>query len=76
MIIISLLLGLAAVAVAGKWVIDRTSVDASAVIIASQDIDVGTRLTPDLLQSTDWPRANMPPDLSGCKDARFPCGQG
>lgn len=60
MIVISLLLGLAAVLVAGKWVIERTSVEASKVIIAAQDIDVGTRLTPDLLQSTDWPRASMP----------------
>lgn len=61
MIVISLLLGLAAVVVAGKWVIERASVDASTVIIASRDIDVGTRLTPDLLQSTDWPRASVSP---------------
>ena len=61
MISISLLLGLAAVAVAGKWIIGQTSVDSSAVIIASRDIDVGTRLTPDLLQSTGWPRASVPP---------------
>ncbi|MDE2367184.1 MAG: Flp pilus assembly protein CpaB [Betaproteobacteria bacterium] len=61
MIAVSLLLGLAAVLVAGKWVIERTSVEASTVVIAAQDIDVGTRLTPDLLQSTDWPRASMPP---------------
>ena len=60
MILISLLLGLVAVAFAGKWIIDQTSVDASTVIIASRDIDVGTRLTPDLLQSTDWPRASKP----------------
>jgi pilus assembly protein CpaB len=61
MILISLLLGLAAVAVAGKWVVQRASVEASTVIIAAQDIDVGTRLTPDLLQSSEWPSASMPP---------------
>lgn len=61
MIVISLLLGLAAVVVAGKWVIERASVDASTVITASRDIDTGTRLTPDLLQSADWPRGSMPP---------------
>lgn len=60
MIAISLLLGLAAVLVAGKWVIQRTSVEASTVVIAAQNIDVGTRLTPDLLQSAEWPRASMP----------------
>src|SRR5690349_3018958 len=61
MILISVLLGLAAVLVAGKWVIQQTSVEASTVIIAAQDIDVGTRLTPDLVQSVDGPRGNMPP---------------
>lgn len=67
MVVISLLLGLAAVLVAGKWLIERASVDASAVIIASRDIDVGTRLTPDLLQSTRWPRGSMP--LGSFQDA-------
>ncbi len=61
MIVISLLLGLAAVAVAGKWIIDRAAVDAATVIVAARDIDVGTRLTPDMLQSTDWPRGTVPP---------------
>ncbi|MEP6604547.1 MAG: Flp pilus assembly protein CpaB [Nitrosospira sp.] len=61
MIAVSLLLGLVAVGVAGKWIIDQASMDASRVIIAARDIDVGTRLTPDLLQSVDWPRASMPP---------------
>jgi pilus assembly protein CpaB len=60
MIVISLLLGLAAVVVAGKWVIARTSVDASKVIVASRDIEVGTRLTPDMLESTNWPSGSMP----------------
>lgn len=61
MIVISLLLGLAAAVVAGKWIIDRTSVDASTIIVASREIDVGTRLTSDLLTSTDWPRSSVPP---------------
>jgi pilus assembly protein CpaB len=60
MIVISLLLGLAATALAGKWIIDQSSLDASQVIVATQDIDVGTRLTPDLLQKADWPRASIP----------------
>lgn len=60
MIVISLLLGLAAVVVAGKWIIDRASMDAATVVVASRDIDVGTRLTPDMLQSSDWPRATVP----------------
>ena len=69
MILFSLLLGLAAVAAAGRWIIDQADMDASRVIIAVRDIDAGTRLTADLLQSTDWPRANLPP--GSFQDARL-----
>lgn len=61
MIVISLLLGLAAVAVAGKWIVDRASLDASSIVVASREIDVGTRLSADVLTTTDWPRGSVPP---------------
>lgn len=60
MIIVSLLLGLIAVVVAGKWVSDRARIDASTVLIANHDIDVGTRLSKDMLKETDWPSASKP----------------
>lgn len=60
MILVSLLLGSAAVVVAGKWINEQTRVDASAVFVAVRDIDAGTRLTPDMLKKTDWPRGSIP----------------
>ena len=60
MILVSILLGLVAVVVAGKWVSDQTRIDASTVLIAARDIDVGTRLNQDMLQKTDWPAASKP----------------
>jgi len=60
MILVSLLLGLAAVVVAGKWVSDQTRVDSSAVLVAMRDIDAGTRLTEDMLKKTAWPSGSMP----------------
>ncbi len=60
MIAISVGLGLVAAVVAGKYVIDLTSMKTSAIITASRDIDTGTRLTPDLLQSTNWPSGSLP----------------
>lgn len=60
MILVSLLLGLAAVTVAGKWINEQTRVDASTVFVATRDIDAGTRLTHDMLKKTDWPRGSMP----------------
>lgn len=61
MMVISLLLGLAAVAVAGKWIVERSAVDAVSIVVASREIDVGTRLAADVLTTTDWPRASVPP---------------
>lgn len=60
MILVSLLLGSAAVVVAGKWIDEQTRVDASTVFVAVRDIDAGTRLTPDMLKKTDWPRSSIP----------------
>ncbi len=60
MILVSLALGLIAVAVAGKWINEQTRIDASAVFVATRDIDAGTRLTFDMLKKTDWPSGSMP----------------
>jgi len=60
MIVVSLLLGLAAVVVASKWVNEQTNVDAQTVLVAGRDIDAGTRLTGDMLQKTDWPSSSKP----------------
>ena len=60
MIAISLLLGLVAVAVGSKWLMERSAVDISTVIVATRDVDVGTRLTPEMLESKDWLRTSIP----------------
>lgn len=60
MMLVSLILGLIAVAVAGKWINEQTRVDASTVFVAARDIDAGTRLTFDMLKKTDWPSGSIP----------------
>ena len=60
MMLVSLILGLIAVVVAGKWISDQTRVDASTVLVAARDIDVGTRLARDMLTRTDWPSGSLP----------------
>ena len=60
MMLFSLFLGLVAVVVAGKWISDQTRVDASTVLVAARDIDVGTRLSGDMLSKADWPSASRP----------------
>lgn len=60
MMLVSLILGLVAVVVAGKWISDQTRIDASTVLVAARDIDVGTRLEKDMLTRTDWPSGSLP----------------
>jgi pilus assembly protein CpaB len=60
MIVVSLLLGVAAVIVAGKWINQQVGIDASRVVVAAQDINVGTRLTADLMKTIDWPSGSIP----------------
>lgn len=60
MMAVSLLLGLAAVVVAAKWINSRVNVDASRVVVADREIHIGTRLSADLLRTIDWPSGNLP----------------
>lgn len=60
MIAVSLLLGVAAVVVAGKWINQQVNIDASRIVVATQDINAGTRLMPDLLKTIDWPSGSIP----------------
>ena len=54
-ILISVVLGAAAVAVAGRWVVRQAHVATARVVVASRDLDVGTRLRVDMLEVVDWP---------------------
>ena len=60
MIVVSLLLGSAAVVVAAKWLNNQVNIEASKIIVAAQDINVGTRLTPEILKAIDWPSSSIP----------------
>lgn len=54
-ILISIVVGAAAVALAAKWVSSRGKVSTTGVVVAAQDIEVGTRLTSKMLQVVEWP---------------------
>lgn len=55
MIGVSVLIGLGAVFAAAQWVAQQTSMATTKVVVAAKDLDVGTRLTPGMLQVVDWP---------------------
>ena len=57
MLAISALLGLAAVALAAQWLQVQEKADTLAVVVARQDLPMGTRLQAHMLEVVRWPAA-------------------
>ena len=60
MVFTSLALAAIAVFLAWRWVDGKSKVDTDAVVVASQDIDLGTRLEPNMLAVVQWPHGAVP----------------
>ena len=60
MIVLSLAIGLAAVIFATRWMAQQTSLATSKVVVATKDVDLGTRLAPEMLTLVEWPRSSIP----------------
>lgn len=60
MIVISIGIGLGAVVLASRWISQQATVASSKIVVAAQDIDLGTPLTPQMLKVADWPKGNEP----------------
>lgn len=54
-ILISVLVGVAAVYFAAQWVTHQAAIATRKVVVATRDLEVGTRLRPDMVQAVDWP---------------------
>ncbi|GAB3463111.1 Flp pilus assembly protein CpaB [Massilia terrae] len=61
LIALALLTGLAAAAYATGWVAQRAAVSANKVVVAAVDIELGSRITPEMVKLTDWPAGSVPP---------------
>jgi len=55
-----LLLGLAAAAYATRWIAQRGNLAATRVVVAAADIEMGTRVLPQMLTVLDWPSGSVP----------------
>lgn len=60
MIIIAVIIGLAAVVLASNWVRQQGSMNTSKVVVAAKDMDLGTRLSPEMLTMVEWPSGSIP----------------
>ena len=54
---ISILTGLLAVGMFSLWTKQQAAIDVVTVVVATQDIPAGTKLTPAMVKKTEWPKA-------------------
>jgi pilus assembly protein CpaB len=61
MMSVALIAGLMAVFLASQWLDAKSGSGMTKVAVASTDISLGHRLTPELVQLVDWPSRSLPP---------------
>jgi len=60
MLIIALLAGLAAVALAAKWIQQQSQNGGNKLAVAMVDMQLGSRISPEMIQMVDWPSGSVP----------------
>lgn len=57
---IATLLGLGAVLLASRWLLDQSAAGSNRIVVAASDVNLGQRITADMLALADWPVASRP----------------
>ena len=60
MIGISILAALFAVVLASRWISQQANLSTNKVVVVAMDVNLGTRLTPDMIRLADWPAGSVP----------------
>src|SRR5512135_2291689 len=61
-LVLAIAAGIVAVVLANRWISQQTAVsEGTKVMVATRDLDLGTRLTPDMMQAVPWPKESVPP---------------
>ncbi len=60
MLALAVLIGLAAAVYAARWAAQRGNVTASRVVVAAVDIELGSRINPQMLTTVEWPAGSVP----------------
>jgi len=60
MLLIAVVAGLAAVLVAARWM-QQQGVERTRIAVATIDVELGSRLTPDTVRMVEWPTSSIPP---------------
>jgi len=57
---LAILAGLGAAVFAASWVAERGNIASSKVVVAAMDIELGSKINPQMLTSVDWPTGSVP----------------
>ena len=68
LLLLALLTGLAAAVYAAGWVSRQSGIASNKVVVAAVDIELGSRVNPQMLSLVDWPSGSLPP--GSFKDAK------
>ncbi len=60
LLLLALLIGLVAAVYAAGWVSQQGKVASNKVVIAAVDIELGSKINPQMLSATDWPSGSVP----------------
>jgi pilus assembly protein CpaB len=60
LLVLALVIGLAAAVYAASWVARQGSVASNKVVVAAVDVELGSRVAPEMLSVVDWPSGSMP----------------
>ena len=60
LLFLALLTGLAAALYAARWVGQRGNLASTQVVVAAVDIELGSRVNPQMLATTEWPAESVP----------------
>lgn len=61
LLFLALMMGLAAAVYAAGWASRQANVASNKVVVAAVDIELGSKMTPQMLTMTDWPSGSIPP---------------
>ncbi len=60
LLLLALIIGLAAAVYAAGWVASQGNANATKVVVAATDIELGSKLNPQMLSVVDWPGGAVP----------------
>jgi pilus assembly protein CpaB len=62
LLILAVVIGLAAAVYAASWVAQRGNIASTKVVVAAVDIELGSKINPQMLTTSDWPSESVPTD--------------